>query len=131
MASKRRQTMKIRIGDILIVLAVVAVSVLLLVLPSRETPDSLMAVIIVDNVEYERIELSEITEPVVYDLHEHGVVISAQDGQIWFVSSSCADQVCVNTGRLTRAGDIAVCLPNRVIVKIEGVNTSDVDVVAE
>ncbi len=123
--------MKIRIGDILIVLAVVAVSVLLLVLPSREATGTLTAVIIVDENEYERIELSSMTEPVVIDLHELGVVITAQDGQIWFVSSSCADQTCVNTGRLTRAGDIAVCLPNRVIVKIEGVKTSDVDVVAE
>ena len=51
--------MRIRIGDILIVLAVVAVSVLLLVLPSRETADSLTAVIIVDNVEYERIDCDD------------------------------------------------------------------------
>ena len=123
--------MKVRIGDILIVLAVVAVSVLLLVLPSREATGTLTAVIIVDGVEHERIELVTMDEPVVIDLHELGVVITAQDGQIWFVSSSCADQTCVNTGRLTRAGDIAVCLPNRVIVKIEGANISDVDVVAE
>ena len=123
--------MKVRIGDILIVLAVVAVSVLLLVLPSREATGTLTAVIIVDDAEYESIELVTMDEPVVIDLHELGVVIKAQDEQIWFVSSSCADQTCVNTGRLTRAGDIAVCLPNRVIVKIEGVNNSDVDVVAE
>ncbi|MBT3320019.1 MAG: NusG domain II-containing protein [Clostridia bacterium] len=123
--------MRIRIGDILIVLVVVAVSVLLLVLPSRGATGTLTAVIIVDNVEYERFELVATDEQLEFDLHEPGVVIKAQDGQIWFVSSSCADQTCVNTGRLTRAGDIAVCLPNRVIVKIEGTNTSDVDVVAE
>ena len=123
--------MRIRIGDILIVLVVVAVSVLLLVLPSRGATGTLTAVIIVDNVEYERFELVATDEQLEFDLHEPGVVIKAQDGQIWFVSSSCANQTCVNTGRLTRAGDIAVCLPNRVIVKIEGTNTSDVDVVAE
>ncbi|MBT7123336.1 MAG: hypothetical protein HN948_10050, partial [Clostridia bacterium] len=81
--------MRIRIGDILIVLVVVAVSVLLLVLPSRGATGTLTAVIIVDNVEYERFELVATDEQLEFDLHEPGVVIKAQDGQIWFVSSSC------------------------------------------
>lgn len=123
--------MKIRIGDILIVMVIVVTAILLLVLPSTQTADSLVAVVIVDDVEVERIDLAVTNEPVVVDLHELGVIITAQDGQIWFTSSSCADQTCVNTGRLRRAGDIAVCLPNRVVVKIEGINHSGIDVIAE
>ncbi len=123
--------MKIKIGDILIVIVIVLVAVLLLVLPRQQTADSLVAVIIADDVEVGRIDLSHTEEPIVFDLSEHGVVITAQDGRIWFTSSTCADQTCVNTGRLERAGDIAVCLPNRVLVKIEGINHSDIDVIAE
>lgn len=123
--------MKVKIGDIIIVLAIAVVVVLLLVLPNQQTSGTLTAVIIVDDEEYERIDLNNVTEPLVIELHELGVVITAKDGHISFTSSSCADQTCVNTGQLTHAGDIAVCLPNRVIVKIEGVKDSDIDVVAE
>ena len=123
--------MRIRIGDILIVMAIVLASVLLLVLPSQKTADSLVAVIIANNAEVGRIDLNQTDEVIVVDLSEHGVVITAQDGHISFTSSTCADQTCVNTGRLEHAGDIAVCLPNRVLVKIEGISSSDIDVVAE
>ena len=123
--------MRIRIGDILIALVVAAAAVLLLVLPSRQTGGALTAVIIVDEKEHARVALHDTADPIEIDLHELGVVITAQDGQIWFAASSCADQTCVNTGKLAHAGDIAVCLPNQVIVKIEGEKSGDVDVVAE
>lgn len=123
--------MKIKFGDILIVLIIAAVIVLLVVLPSRQSSGVLTAVIIADNEEVARIELSSVDEPIIFDLQEQGVLITARDGRIWFTSSTCADQICVNTGKLERAGDIAVCLPNRVLVKIEGVRDSDIDVVAE
>lgn len=34
--------------------------------------------------------------------------------------ADCRDQVCVRTGTLTRAGQTAVCLPNRVVVRLTG-----------
>ena len=36
------------------------------------------------------------------------------------VSSTCPDQTCVKTGRLTRAGESAVCLPAQVVLRLEG-----------
>ena len=43
-------------------------------------------------------------------------------------SADCRDQVCVRTGTLTRAGQVAVCLPNRVVLRITG-ETSEIDAV--
>lgn len=37
--------------------------------------------------------------------------------------ADCNDQVCVRTGTLTRAGQAAVCLPNRTLVKLVGEKT--------
>lgn len=47
-------------------------------------------------------------------------VILIEKGRIRFEESDCPDGVCVNTGWLNRKGQTAVCLPNRVIIKIEG-----------
>ncbi len=49
-------------------------------------------------------------------------VILVEKGRIRFETADCPDKVCVKTGWLTREGNIAVCLPNRVIVKIQGEN---------
>ena len=56
-------------------------------------------------------------------------IIEIEDDCVYFAASDCPDQVCVRSGRLTRAGQIAVCLPNRVIVRLVGAQ-SDIDAIA-
>ena len=50
--------------------------------------------------------------------------------------SDCKNQICVNTGKISRAGEIIVCLPNYVIVEIIGSGegggeNEDVDAIAK
>jgi hypothetical protein len=40
--------------------------------------------------------------------------------QVRFASSPCRNQYCVHQGWLRRAGQVAVCLPNRVSVELTG-----------
>jgi len=49
-------------------------------------------------------------------------VIVAERGRIRFLESDCPNRTCVNSGWLTRAGDRAVCVPSRVVIKIVGKN---------
>ena len=123
--------MKIRPGDIIITLVVAAVAVVLLLSALPGSTDNLVAVITVNGEQAERIELSADMQPKVVNLEDVGVVITAKDGEVAFTYSDCPDQTCVHTGWLSKAGDIAVCIPNEVVVKIEGVSDSDIDVVAE
>ncbi len=43
------------------------------------------------------------------------------------VSSPCRHQICVNTGWMHHAGEVAVCLPNRVILRLVGGDGSNPD----
>jgi hypothetical protein len=47
-----------------------------------------------------------------------GVRIAVRDGAAGFVASDCTDKVCVHTGFLSLRGQSAVCLPNRVVVRV-------------
>ncbi|HHU07207.1 MAG TPA: NusG domain II-containing protein [Clostridiaceae bacterium] len=49
-----------------------------------------------------------------------------KDGSIAFLESSCPDKVCINSGKMSEAGDWAACLPNRVLVRVVGLNDSEV-----
>ncbi|MDR1376653.1 MAG: NusG domain II-containing protein [Synergistaceae bacterium] len=46
------------------------------------------------------------------------VQIAVQDGAIGFVHSDCPDKICIHMGFLSTPGQSAVCLPNRVIVRV-------------
>jgi hypothetical protein len=48
------------------------------------------------------------------------------DGSIAFIESDCPDKVCVKSGRLRIAGQMAACLPNQIYLKIVG-TASDQD----
>ena len=124
--------MRIKFGDIIIALLVAAVSVgLLLAAAAPAESEDLTAVILVDGVETFRIDLSRIEGHEEIALETVDVIIKVENGRIAFKSSSCPDKTCIHTGWLKSSGDISVCLPNRVIVRIEGTKNSDVDIVAE
>ena len=49
-----------------------------------------------------------------------GAVIVCDGKSVSFESSDCPDKVCVNTGKLTKDGEWAACLPNKVFLKVTG-----------
>ena len=52
------------------------------------------------------------------------VVLQVSDGKIRFYSSTCKDKICIRSGYLSRPGESAACLPNRVAVKLVAVGKS-------
>lgn len=94
-------------------------------LPKSGAP---VAVIEQDGKEVRRVELSSIIQPETLVLEgEFSVTVLLEPGQVSIVHSDCPDQICVNTGVLTRSGQSAVCLPARVAVRIVGETQSGVD----
>ncbi len=71
--------------------------------------------------------LDEVTEPRVINLGTNRVCVTA--GGSYMESASCKDRLCVKQGKIDKAGQSIVCLPNRIEVRIEGAK-SEVDAVA-
>ncbi|GAE86832.1 NusG domain II-containing protein [Acetivibrio straminisolvens] len=88
-----------------------------------------IAVIIKDNEEIKRIDIDAVSEPMEIAVSgDYSNIILVEKGRIRFKDAGCPDRVCVNTGWLTEKGDMAVCLPNRTMIKIEG-QSDNVDIV--
>jgi hypothetical protein len=54
-------------------------------------------------------------------------IVRIHDHQAWVESSPCDNQVCVAAGHLDGNGQWAACLPNNVMVRIEGPNENTPD----
>jgi hypothetical protein len=52
-------------------------------------------------------------------------VVEISGGRSRVLSSPCANQTCVAAGQLSRQGQWAACLPNKVFVYIEGTGDDD------
>ena len=57
--------------------------------------------------------------------------ITVSDGKAWFEDSPCSNKVCVEAGKISEANQWAACLPNGIIIYIEGQSEKEeVDAVA-
>lgn len=88
-----------------------------------------VAIIKQGNEEVERIFIDDLDELIeIKPFKNDNVIIHAEDGRIRFYKSDCSDQLCVNSGWISKNGEMAVCLPYQVIIKIEAVDNK-VDIV--
>ena len=118
---------KLKWGDFIIIGAVLVLAAAVSgILALGASGDRLYAEVWQDNTLVERVELTDSTDRTI-DLDGHNVIVlSGRTAAMQ--SADCRDQVCVRTGTLTRAGQVAVCLPNRVVLRITG-ETSEIDAI--
>lgn len=113
-------------ADFFLILAVLAGAVLLLLPQWLANENTVVAEVTVDGVTVQEIPLKKSDEKQQYSL-DNGVVLETENGTIRFSQSDCPDAVCVHTGALSRAGEIAACVPNKTVVVLKSEKNAAVD----
>lgn len=74
--------------------------------------------------------LSLKTDQVLTVEGKNGITLKVriENGEVFVESATCQDKLCVHRGRLKKSGDIAVCLPAEVSIRVLG--ESEVDAYA-
>lgn len=97
---------------------------------SKHSTKSATAVIYIDGGIYQKIELEAVEKPYELSLPcSPKATLLIENGAISFCKADCTDKVCVNTGKLTKRGDTAACLPAKVVVVIENGEKNEVDAI--
>jgi len=112
-------------GDFLLTVIVIVLALTALAFfkcySSNDAKEQRIAIVKANGNILYRINLDNIKESRDIALPESsGEIIRVERGRIRFLSADCPDNLCVKTGWLSKKGDMAVCLPNRIIIKIEG-----------
>lgn len=115
--------------DALVVLAVALLAVLcgVTVWGQSDSEERLTVAVSIDGMEVERCLLTEFSdEERVYSSRGYTLSVSlTEDLGVKVAYSDCPTQDCVHTGTISRGGQSIVCLPARVIIRLEGGQTSD------
>ncbi len=84
-----------------------------------------IASIYVDGVCERKIDLSAVVEPYQFVLQtEDGEnTVSVENGRISISHADCPDGVCVKTGWIDNTAKPIVCLPHKVVIRIEAMPT--------
>lgn len=116
-------------NDVLLILAVLILAGGVWLWTYLTRSPGAMAVVTVNGEELMRLPLDEDSTTLIGE-GEHTNLLVIRDGTVSVTQASCPDHVCIRRGEVAYNGETIVCLPNKLVVSIEGGAEGDVDVVA-
>lgn len=62
---------------------------------------------------------------IVFESNDIHFKLFFNNNMVKFTQSDCPDKVCVNTGMISKTGQVAACIPAKILVKIAGGTDND------
>ena len=110
--------------DLLLVGVLLLAALLLFALTRGTREDGAAAVVTVDGVEVGRYPLSK---SGTFPLNGGTNILVVENGEAWVTEANCPDKICMAMGKISRNGEFIACLPNRLLIVVEGGEKSSVD----
>ena len=121
----------------IILIVIVLLSLLAIGIPmllKEPNPQTSNIVISVDNNVVRKIPMnnSNVSERYDFNFNNHIGYIEAKNGRVRMLEMSkelCPNSICSDTGWIDKTYQSIVCLPNKIIITIEGGKKSEIDVI--
>ena len=109
----------------LLLVGILLLAALLLFALTRGTRESgAEAVVTVDGTEVGRYPLSKAG---TFPLNGGTNILVIENGEAWVTEANCPDKICMAMGKISRNGEFIACLPNRLLIVVEGGEKAAVD----
>jgi hypothetical protein len=118
---------KINKYDIGLIIAIIIINVFFILYGGRNAVDknSKTAYIYSNNeLVREYVLTDDVKDEVKIESDTGFNILHIENGEIWIHDASCPDKICIHQGKISQDGEIIVCLPNRMLIKIVD-NSSD------
>ena len=107
------------------VLLIAAVLALLLLRNRQEKETGSNAVVAVRTADGEAVY--PLNKDGVFSLNGGTNTLVIENGEAWVSEANCPDKICMGMGKISKNGEFIACLPNQVIIVVEGGEESPVD----
>lgn len=110
--------MKWRVADFIVIAVVLICAVSIWLYPALS-----------DTGSFARIEQGENMQNISLEtdceIKLENATAKVENGKISIVDADCPDLVCVKTGAISKEGQSIICVPNHIVITIEGENEID------
>ncbi len=110
--------------DLLLVGILLLAALLLFALTLGTRESGAEAVVTVDGTEVGRYPLSKAG---TFPLNGGTNILVIENGEAWVTEANCPDKICMGMGKISRNGEFIACLPNRLLIVVEGGEKAAVD----
>lgn len=110
----------LRKNDIILAVSVILICIGMIVLYNIFGKEGEVVHIISDGYECGVLPLNENAVMRVPDSGRDYNIVVIKDGSVFVSEADCPDSLCVNQGKISRAGETIICLPHKLMVTISG-----------
>ena len=115
-------------GDKILIVLIFAFGIVILVALKHLRQPGDAVIIEVKGQVVQRLDLNTSQEITINGAIGRTIVkIEGRAAQV--IHSDCPEKICVKTGKITYVGEIIVCVPNKVVIKIIGKQKNSFDVI--
>ncbi len=115
---------EIRKADIILFTLLIICAVGLFIYNIANQHEGGQVIVTVDGKYYSSYSLEQNQEIEIASGNNINVIV-IENGFVHMESSTCHNQVCVNDGKIHTTGQSIICLPNKVVITIEGAAGSE------
>ena len=101
----------------ILLVAALALFFVMRTLQARDPGTGAQAVVTVEGREIGRYPLKK---NGTFPLNGGTNILVVENGEAWVSEANCPDKVCMGMGKISRNGEFIACLPNRLLVVVEG-----------
>jgi len=116
---KTVKSLKLKIGDIILIIMISVTAVLLFILPLL-SDSSMIAEIVIMETEEKHIVMLDKEEEYTIVSNDIILKICVKNGEIYVSESTCRDKICLKTPPISHAGQTIVCAPGGIVIRIPG-----------
>ena len=117
---------------IILILLIIAVFTYFIVSKGLVKESGQTCVISVDGETYGEYPLDEDLEiEVLSDDNTVTNTVVIKDSYVFMTDADCPDKLCVKQGKISKSGQMIVCLPNKVVVEIYGEEDLEIDGISQ
>jgi len=117
-------------GDKFLIVSIILITILMSITIFQHRDDGAYVVIEVDGKAINRIRIDK-TDTISVSGSSGLTKVEIRNGKARIISSSCPSKFCIKSGSIKNIGQMIVCVPNHVVVRIEGEKKNNFDVITE
>ncbi len=117
------KSIKLLKGDLLIIAFVLILALAVFVLSLPKNYNTNRVEIYLDGVLMHTYSLDKDTQKTIEIEDNYLNTIQINGDEVAVIASTCSDNICENTGYISKSGEVIVCLPNRLLIQIVGTDT--------
>ena len=114
----RQMRVKMSVWDIVVIAAICIAALLIALIPLfAQNEGSFVKVTAGLSAESVLLPLEE-DGLHTFESNGHALTIEIKEGSVSVIDATCPDRVCISSGRISRGGEIIVCVPSMITIEI-------------